>query len=200
MREGKASTKSGLISDAMCKLAALPIKVDDTGGLHINQVIARARALHRRHKLGLIVVDYLTLIRGDGDKTTDRVGDVAQRLKVLAKELDCAVIALSQMSRECEKRFDKRGQLSDLRDSGEIEQAADVVIFLYREELYEPDTPNKGVIEMIVRKNRHGGLGTAYGLAAFDVSRIDDQPRGFKPAIVQAPSTARARFQEGSPF
>ena len=94
----------------------------------------------------------------------------------------------------------KRGQLSDLRDSGEIEQAADVVIFLYREELYQPDTPNKGVIEMIVRKNRHGGLGTAYGLAAFDVSRIDDQPRGFRPAIVQAPSTARARFQEGSPF
>ena len=91
--------------------------------------------LHRRHKLGLIVVDYLTLIRGDGDKTTDRVGDVAQRLKVLAKELDCVVIALSQMSRECEKRPDKRGQLSDLRDSGEIEQAADVVIFLYREEL-----------------------------------------------------------------
>ncbi len=201
IREGKASTKSGLISDAMCKLAALPIKVDDTGGLHINQVIARARALHRRHKLGLIVVDYLTLIRGDGDKTTDRVGDVAQRLKVLAKELDCAVIALSQMSRECEKRFDKRGQLSDLRDSGEIEQAADVVIFLYREELYEPDTPNKGVIEMIVRKNRHGGLGTAYGLAAFDVSRIDDQPRGFKPFAPPPPaSTARARFQEGNNF
>ena len=77
-------------------------------------------------------------------QTTDRVGDVAQRLKVLAKELDCVVIALSQMSRECEKRPDKRGQLSDLRDSGEIEQAADVVIFLYREELYQPDTPNKG--------------------------------------------------------
>lgn len=200
IREGKASQQSGIIADAMCRLAALPIHVDDTGGLHINQIVARARALHRRHKLGLIVVDYLTLVRGDGDKTTDRVGDVAQRLKVLAKELDCIVIALSQMSRECEKRPDKRGQLSDLRDSGEIEQAADVVIFLYREELYQPDTPNKGVIEMIVRKNRHGGLGTAYGLAAFDVSRIDDQPRGFRPAIVQAPSTARARFQEGTPF
>ncbi len=200
IREGKASQQAGIISDAMCRLAALPIHIDDSGGLHINQVIARARALHRRNKLGLIVVDYLTLIRGDGDKTTDRVGDVAQRLKVLAKELDCVVIALSQMSRECEKRPDKRGQLSDLRDSGEIEQAADVVIFLYREELYQPDTPNKGVIEMIVRKNRHGGLGTAYGLAAFDVSRIDDQPRGFRPAIVQAPSRARARFQEGSPF
>ena len=200
IREGKASQQSGIIADAMCRLAALPIHVDDTGGLHINQIVARARALHRRHKLGLIVVDYLTLVRGDGDKTTDRVGDVAQRLKVLAKELDCIVIALSQMSRECEKRTDKRGILSDLRDSGEIEQAADVVIFLHRDEVYDPNTPNKGVIEMIVRKNRHGGLGTAYGLAAFDVSRIDDQPRGFRPAIVQAPSTARARFQEGSPF
>ena len=200
IREGKASQQSGIIGDAMCRLAALPIHVDDTGGLHINQIVARARALHRRHKLGLIVVDYLTLVRGDGEKTTDRVGDVAQRLKVLAKELDGIVIALSQMSRECEKRTDKRGILSDLRDSGEIEQAADVVIFLHRDEVYDPNTPNKGVIEMIVRKNRHSGLGTAYGLAAFDVSRIDDQPRGFRPAIVQAPSTARARFQEGSPF
>ena len=200
IREGKASQQSGIIADAMCRLAALPIHVDDTGGLHINQIVARARALHRRHKLGLIVVDYLTLIRGDGDKTTDRVGDVAQRLKVLAKELDCVVIALSQMSRECEKRTDKRGILSDLRDSGEIEQAADVVIFLYREELYQPDTPNKGVIEMIVRKNRHGNCGTAYGKASFDVSRIDDQPHGFRPIYPAPAPSSRSRFQNDQGF
>lgn len=200
IREGKASQQSGIISDAMCRLAALPIHIDDSGGLHINQVIARARALHRRNKLGLIVVDYLTLIRGDGDKTTDRVGDVAQRLKVLAKELDCVVIALSQMSRECEKRTDKRGILSDLRDSGEIEQAADVVIFLHRDEVYDPNTPNKGVIEMIVRKNRHGNCGTAYGKASFDVSRIDDMPRGFRPTFSAPASSSRARFQGDQEF
>lgn len=200
IREGKAEASAAAISAAMCRLAELPIHVDDTGGLHINQIVARARALHRRHPLGLIVVDYLTMVRGDGEKTTDRVGDVAQKLKTLAKELSCIVIALSQMSRECEKRTNQRGQMSDLRDSGEIEQAADAVIFLYRDELYNPETMNKGVIEMIVRKNRHGGLGTAYGHAAFACSRIDDMPRGFKP-IEEAPkSTARARFQDGETF
>jgi replicative DNA helicase len=200
IREGKADRQSGIVVDAMCRLAALPIKVDDSGGLHINQILARSRALHRRHKVGLIVVDYLTMVRGDGDKTTDRVGDVAQKLKTLAKELNCVVMALSQMSRECEKRTDKRGQLSDLRDSGEIEQAADVVIFLHRDELYDPNTPNKGVIEMIVRKNRHGGLGTAYGNAAFAFSRIDDQPHGFKPFVSATPAPARSRFAEGQDF
>ena len=112
--------------------------------------------------------------------------------------MDCVVIALSQMSRECEKRPDKRGQLSDLRDSGEIEQAADVVIFLYREELYQPDTPNKGVIEMIVRKNRHGGLGTAYGLAAFDVSRIDDHREDSSQPLCRHRARRAHAFRKGA--
>ena len=200
IREGKADNQSRIIVDAMCKLSTLPIKIDDSGGLHINQILARSRALHRRNKVGLIVVDYLTMVRGDGDKTTDRVGDVAQKLKTLAKELDCVVMALSQMSRECEKRNDKRGQLSDLRDSGEIEQAADVVIFLHRDELYDEKTLNKGVIEMIVRKNRHGGLGTAFGKASFEFSRIDDQPHGFKPFAPVITASARSRFAEAQDF
>lgn len=198
IRRGEAFDNSSAIADAQCRLDALPFVIDDTGGLHINQIKARTRALHRRRKVGLVVVDYLTLARGDGEKTTDRVGDVAQQLKNLAKELGCVVMALSQMSRDCEKRPDKRGQMSDLRDSGEIEQAADATIFLYREELYDPNTLNKGIIEMIVRKNRHGGLGTAYGNAALHVCRIEDQPRGWKPAA--APQGARSRFGDATNF
>ena len=101
---------------------------------------------------------------------------------------------------EIMKRTDKRGILSDLRDSGEIEQAADVVIFLHRDEVYDPNTPNKGVIEMIVRKNRHGNCGTAYGKASFDVSRIDDMPRGFRPTFSAPAPSSRSRFQGDQGF
>ena len=188
IREGKASQQSGIISDAMCRLAALPIHVDDSGGLHINQIVARARALHRRYKLGLIVVDYLTLVRGDGEKTTDRVGDVAQRLKVLAKELECCVIPLSQLSREIERRpiEGRRPQMHDLRGSGTIEQDADIILGLFREAYYllnEPARDEKqearlntvrNDLEIGVMKNRGGKTGTARAKIYIGSNRIAD--------------------------
>src|SRR3954453_9236385 len=127
------------IRDYSIKLQALPLFVDETGGLSISQLTARARRLKRQKGLDLIVVDYIQLLQGSGKRSDNRVQEVTEittSLKALAKELNVPIIALSQLSRQVESRDDKRPQLSDLRESGSIEQDADVVIFVYREEYY----------------------------------------------------------------
>ncbi|GAB4532925.1 MAG: replicative DNA helicase [Parvularculaceae bacterium] len=166
--------------DAGRELESLPLHIDDTGGLSIAALSARCRRLKRRQGLDLIVVDYLQLLtsaqrRNDG--RVQEVTEITQGLKALAKELNVPVIALAQLSRQVEQRDDKRPQLSDLRESGSIEQDADIVTFVYREEYYlaraEPD-PGKpehqewqmrmdkvhGVAELIIGKQRHGPIGT----------------------------------------
>lgn len=201
IREGNTDGNGEALGHALCRLDALPMTIDDTGGLHVDQVRARARAMHRRNPLTLIVIDYLTLLKGVGDNRTGEIGYVSRSLKALAKELGCVIMALSQLSRKCEERADKRPELSDLRDSGEIEQDADAVIMLYRDDLYYPDTDRKGLIEMIVRKNRHGGLGTAYANALLHVSRLEDVAQGWQvPERTTKVINARARFQDGSNF
>src|SRR5438067_7109566 len=127
------------IRDYSIELQSLPLYVDETGGLSISQLTARARRLKRQKGLDMIVIDYIQLLQGSGKKSDNRVQQVTEittSLKALAKELNVPVIALSQLSRQVESRDDKRPQLSDLRDSGSIEQDADVVIFVYREEYY----------------------------------------------------------------
>ena len=147
---------------AVGRLAGAPLWIDDTPSISVFDVRARSRRKHAEYGgLALIVVDYLQLMASSGVAENRQI-DVSQTsrgLKVLARELDCPVLALSQLSRKNEERADKRPLLSDLRDSGAIEQDADVVLFLYRDEMYNPDTPAKNIAEVIVSKNRGGPNG-----------------------------------------
>jgi replicative DNA helicase len=166
--------------DVSRELQSLPLYIDATGGLTIAQVAARARRLKRQRGLGLVLVDYLQLLAGSSRKAAEgrvqEVSEITVGLKALAKELNVPIIALSQLSRQVENRDDKRPQLADLRESGSIEQDADIVMFIYREEYYlarkepRPGTPehitwqdemNKftGVAEVIIGKQRHGPTG-----------------------------------------
>ncbi len=183
------------IRDAVAELQNLPLHIDDTGGLSINQLAARARRLHRTIGLDLVVIDYLQLITASGGKSSEnRVQELTQitmALKALAKDLQVPVMALSQLSRQVEQREDKRPQLSDLRESGSIEQDADVVMFVFREDYYlertepqsDPGDPNSsekwtrwrermdqvyGTAELIIGKQRHGPIGKV--MLAFDAN------------------------------
>ena len=166
--------------DAAKALEACPLFIDDTPALPISQLAARSRRLKRTHGLDVLIVDYLQLLRGTGkgDSRVNEVSEITQGLKAVAKELDIPVIALSQLSRAVESREDKRPQLSDLRESGSIEQDADVVMFVFREEYYkEREKPGDhemekiamwqeemerlhGKAEVIIGKQRHGPIGT----------------------------------------
>ena len=187
LRMGKISREEfQALSFASQRLAQLPLYIDDTPGLTIAGLRARARRLKRRHDIGLIVVDYLQLLQGSGKATDNRVNEISEisrGLKTLAKELSLPVIALSQLSRAVEQREDKRPMLSDLRESGSIEQDADMVWFVYRPDYYlrEPDQPKPtdgaavhdahakwaeemerihGLAELIIAKQRHGSTGS----------------------------------------
>jgi replicative DNA helicase len=168
------------IRDYTIQLEHLPLYVDETGGISISQLTARARRLKRQKGLDILVIDYIQLLQGSGKRSDNRVQEVTEittNLKALAKELNIPIIALSQLSRQVENRDDKRPQLSDLRESGSIEQDADVVMFVYREEYYlankepRPGTPEHekwqlemdlalGKAEVIIGKQRHGPTGT----------------------------------------
>ncbi|WP_166296259.1 replicative DNA helicase [Bradyrhizobium sp. 2S1] len=183
------------IRDCSIELQSLPFYVDETGGLSISQLTARARRLKRQKGLDLIVIDYIQLLQGSGKKGNDNrvqeITEITTNLKALAKELNVPIIALSQLSRQVENREDKRPQLSDLRESGSIEQDADVVIFVYREEYYlankEPraGTPEyekwqmdmdlaHGKAEVIIGKQRHGPTGTVDLHFEASVTRFGD--------------------------
>jgi replicative DNA helicase len=179
-RGGITESEFEKIRDHTIELEHLPLYVDETGGLSISQLTARARRLKRQKGLDVIVIDYIQLLQGSGKRSDNRVQEVTEittSLKALAKELSCPVIALSQLSRQVESRDDKHPQLSDLRESGSIEQDADVVLFVYREEYYlqnkEPraGTPEHekwqldmslvhGKAEVIIAKQRHGPTGS----------------------------------------
>lgn len=143
-------------------LAEAPLYIDDSGALSILEMRAKARRLQADKGLGLIIVDYLQLMHGrGGNEGREReISEISRGLKSLGKELDVPVIALSQLNRSLEQRQDKRPMLSDLRESGAIEQDADVICFVYRDEYYNEDSPDKGVAEVIVGKQRNGPTGT----------------------------------------
>jgi replicative DNA helicase len=143
-----------------------PLFVDDSSDIGILEVRAKARRLHQQTMaeyggLGLIIVDYLQLLRTDArtDNRVQAIGEISRGLKILARELNVPVIALSQLSRGVESRTDKRPMLSDLRESGALEQDADVVMFLYRDEIYNPDSPDRGTAEILIAKHRNGPTG-----------------------------------------
>lgn len=148
------------LADAMGELSEAELFIDDTPGAHIMEIRTKARRLQMEYGLDLIIVDYLQLIHGS--RTESRVlevSDLSMSLKNLARELNIPVVALSQLSRAVENRDSKRPQLSDLRDSGSIEQDADIVMFIHREERYKPDTDRKGIADIIVAKHRNGPIG-----------------------------------------
>jgi len=149
------------INTAVQLMSEAPIFIDDTPGLSPTEIRARARRLQREHGLGLIVVDYLQLMAVPGSKENraTEISEISRSLKALAKELSLPVIALSQLNRSVEQRTDKRPVMSDLRESGAIEQDADLILFIYREEVYNQDTPRKGVADIAIAKQRNGPIG-----------------------------------------
>ncbi len=160
LRSGQASqTDFQRIAQAMDKLTQAELWIDDTPRLSIATLRARARRMKSQYGIGLVIIDYLQLMQGGRQESrVQEVSDISSGLKAVAKELEVPVLALSQLSRASEQRTDKRPQLSDLRDSGAIEQDADVVLFLYREGMHKPDI-DKARTELIVAKNRNGPVG-----------------------------------------
>ncbi len=149
------------ITSAVHMLSEANLYIDDTPAMSPGEVRARARRLKRKHGLGLIVIDYLQLMQvpGASENRATEISEISRGLKALAKELNVPVIALSQLNRSLEQRPDKRPVMSDLRESGAIEQDADVIVFIYRDEVYNNDSPDKGMAEIIIAKQRNGPIG-----------------------------------------
>jgi len=175
-------------------LTESPIFIDDTAGIGVLEMRAKARRLKSEHDLGLVVVDYLQLMQGRA-KTENRaqeISDISRSLKAMAKELDVPVIALSQLNRSLESRTDKRPQLSDLRESGAIEQDADVIGFIYRDEVYNKaeDNPNRGLAEIIVGKQRNGPTGTVKLTFRADITTFENYTPMQEPPGMHAVDSA----------
>jgi replicative DNA helicase len=164
LRKGRvAENRWPKILEACQRLSDAPLYVDDSSDIGILELRAKARRLHQQNPggLGLIIVDYLQLMRPDGriESRVEQVGQMSRGLKILARELEVPVIALSQLSRAVESRTDKKPILSDLRESGQIEQDADLVMFIYREEYYDRESEREGEADIIIAKHRNGALG-----------------------------------------
>jgi replicative DNA helicase len=162
LRNGKLSEEDWpRVHSAVSMMSSAPIFIDDGAALTPTEVRSRARRLKREHGLGLIVVDYLQLMQvsGNVENRATELSEISRSLKALAKELDVPVIALSQLNRSVEQRNDKKPVMSDLRESGALEQDADLIVFIYREEVYDRDTPRKGIADIIIGKQRNGPVG-----------------------------------------
>ena len=165
VRTGKIDDDDWIkLADTMGDLSEAPIYIDDTPGISINEIRAKCRKLKLEKNIGLVVIDYLQLVQGSSKRASasreQEISEISRSLKILAKEINVPVIALSQLSRAPEQRPDHRPMLSDLRESGAIEQDADIVMFLYRDEYYHEDSEDKGQAEVIIAKHRSGSTGT----------------------------------------
>jgi replicative DNA helicase len=149
------------ITSSVHMLSEAKLFIDDTPAMSPGEVRARARRIKRKHGLGLVVLDYLQLMQvpGGGENRATEISEISRGLKAMAKELSVPVIALSQLNRSLEQRTDKRPIMSDLRESGAIEQDADLIVFIYRDEVYNDDSPDKGMAEIIIAKQRNGPIG-----------------------------------------
>lgn len=191
--------RSGQMSDdewsrmsfALGKLFKAPLLIDDSPALTVAQMRSRARRTAKRHRLSLIVVDYIQLARGEGQSREQEVSSISRGLKALAKEFACPVIALSQLNRKVDERPNKRPLMSDLRDSGAIEQDADVILMMYRDEYYHPETPDKGIAEIIVAKQRMGETGIIPVLFRGEFSRFENLTSEAKRELHEARRIAK---------
>lgn len=180
LRSGQLQDKDWLVlSHALGRLSEAPIFIDDTPGITLMELRAKARRLKAEHGLGLIAIDYLQLMQGNGriENRQQEISEISRSLKALARELEVPVIALSQLSRAVESRINKRPQLSDLRESGSIEQDADLVLFIYRDEYYNPESDKKGIAELIIAKQRNGPVGTVETIFMKDYTRFENKSR-----------------------
>jgi len=161
IKDGTASKTYGLeLNAGAAKIKGKKMIVSDATGMTVGRIRSMARRQRHKHgELGTIVIDYLGLLEGEGSNRTEAVSTMSRQIKLMARELNCPVIVLAQLNRGCEQRPDKRPVLSDLRESGAIEQDADIVMFVYRDEVYHPETEAKGIAEILIRKNRDGEVG-----------------------------------------
>ncbi|MDO6387433.1 MULTISPECIES: replicative DNA helicase [unclassified Uliginosibacterium] len=170
------------LSYSLGKLHEAPIFIDETPGLNPIDLRARARRLHRQHggKLGLIIIDYLQLMTShkQSDNRTAEISEISRSVKSLAKELNVPIMALSQLNRSLEQRADKRPMASDLRESGALEQDADIIMFVYRDEIYNPDTQDKGKAELIIAKHRNGPTGMVPMTFIGEYTRFENYVQG----------------------
>jgi replicative DNA helicase len=177
VRTGNLSERDfARIVDGASRLSEAEIFIDDTPAITITELRAKARRLHRDHQLGAIIVDYLQLLRSPAysHSREQEISDISRSLKALAKELNVPVIALSQLNRSVESRTDKRPMMADLRESGAIEQDADVIMFIYRDEVYNKESPDKGVAEIIISKQRSGPTGAVRVAFSGEFTRFDN--------------------------
>jgi replicative DNA helicase len=174
------------IQSAATRLKPARLLIDESSTLTPAQMAARARQVKRRHGLDLVVIDYLQLMVGDGASRNEEVSQISRAMKLMARELDVPVVLLSQLSRKPEERPDKRPVLSDLRDSGSIEQDADVVLMLYRDDYYHPETPHRGVTEALIRKNRQGPTGMVPLVFMAEYSRFGDADASVREMLREA--------------
>ncbi len=182
MRTGRLNDEEwSRLSTAMGKLHDAPIFIDETGALNALELRSRARRIHRQcGKLGLVMVDYLQLMSASssGENRATEISEISRSLKALAKELGAPVVALSQLNRALEARPDKRPMMSDLRESGAIEQDADLILFIYRDEVYFPEKPeSKGTAEVIIAKQRNGPIGKVNMTFLGEHTRFEDRAR-----------------------
>ena len=161
LRKGDISGTDGILfSGSSEKLAGLNLYFDDSASITVEDIRAKCRKLSAEEGLELVIIDYLQLIKGDSTKAKhEEIGAISRSLKLMARELEIPVVALAQLSRDVEKRDDKKPIMADLRDSGSIEQDADIVMFLYREEYYKKNSERVGEADLIIAKNRAGSTG-----------------------------------------
>ena len=193
------------MSFAVGQLYKAPLHIDDTAALTVMQMRSRARRLARKNGLSLIVVDYIQLARGDSASTKNgnreqEVSSISRGLKALAKEFNCPVIALSQLNRKVDDRADKRPMMSDLRDSGAIEQDADIILMMYRDDYYNKNSPEQGIAEIIIGKQRMGETGTVKVLFQGEFSRFKNLSSEAKANLAQTAEEARQANQSSRPY
>ncbi|CAG9163852.1 replicative DNA helicase [Cupriavidus pinatubonensis] len=184
------------VTEATKVIAALDLFLDDQPALTLMEVRSKARAVKRKHGLDLLVIDYLGLMTGGpSENRNQEVGSYSRGLKALAKELDIPIIALAQLNRGLESRQNKRPTMADLRDSGEIEQDADIIAFLYRDEVYDPDSRAKGICEVLIEKQRQGETGMVPLRYEGQFTAFGDMPFGYRMPESAAPAMRRKSFR-----
>jgi replicative DNA helicase len=182
------------VTQSIGLLTKAPMLIDETGSLNSLELRARARRMARKYgNVGLIVIDYLQLMSGKSSGATENrateISEISRSLKSLAKEMQCPVIALSQLNRSLENRENKRPMMSDLRESGAIEQDADVILFIYRDEVYHPETDAVGIAEVIIGKQRNGPIGPVKLSWQGEFTKFDNLALGYTPPFQKGPAT-----------